>query len=329
MPGQHDNRGSRPLRWLERLFVMAGAAALIWCAVILTDGAIAQRNAQSALEMAIAIEEIVPAPVEKADVVSRRQLAALGSAIAALSIPRVQLSAVVLHGSDARILQRGPGHLEQTALPGDEGNIVIAGHRDSFFRPLRDIRLDDDIFLDTRDGRFHYRVTSLRVVGPREVSVISPTAGEVLTLITCYPFWVLGQAPERFIVRAARVDDRALPLAAENLPVAHWLDAPVLHRPPPHKSTARAEAAVVHEDESLVRGVVRRYLAVQGAWPVCAVRVTGDRASADCEATVHASSKIGQPRRVFALERSNGGWAIRSIVLADRQPVRESQEEQP
>ena len=214
MPDRHAERVPQSVRWLERLFLIAGASALIWCAVIVSDGVLAQWNAQSALEIAMAVDELTRAvepahersqPLPTAES-SRHPPADIGAAIAALSIPRVQLSAIVLHGSDARTLQRGPGHLEHTALPGDAGNVVIAGHRDSFFRPLRHIRLADDIFVETRDGHYHYRVTSLRVVGPREVSVIAPTSEETLTLITCYPFWVLGHALNRFIVRAARVE---------------------------------------------------------------------------------------------------------------------------
>ena len=222
--------------------------------------------------------------------------------------------AIVLHGSDARTLQRGPGHLEHTAEPGDAGNIVIAGHRDSFFRPLRHIRLADDIFLETRDGHYHYRVTSLRVVGPREVSVIAPTSEETLTLITCYPFWVLGHAPDRFIVRAARVDNRAsAELVAWSLPARDWLDAAVFH------ITRAAEPKITPvvaptDDDSVVRQAVRRYLAVAGVQAgACAVSVTGDRAKAECESAGDRSGWTSG--RAFALERSKGEWAIRSIEL--------------
>ncbi|MBI4266611.1 MAG: class D sortase [Acidobacteria bacterium] len=122
----------------------------------------------------------------------------------------MQLSAVVLHGSDAQTLRRAPGHLENTALPGESGNVVIAGHRDSFFWPLRNVQLGDDIFLETADRRFHYRVTSVRVVSPRDVHVLAPTDTPMLTLITCYPFWVFGNAPDRFVVRAAAVQGSGL-----------------------------------------------------------------------------------------------------------------------
>lgn len=319
-----DRRASAPLRWLERVFLLAGAAALIWCGAIVADGAIAQRNAQYALEIARAVDELTGTATETTDVPAPHQRVDVGSAIAALSIPRVQLSTIVLHGTDAHTLQHGPGHLEHTALPGETGNIVIAGHRDSFFRPLRHIRVDDDIFLDTIGGQFHYRVTSIRVVGSRDVSVVAAMSEEVLTLITCYPFWVLGHAPDRFIVRAARVVDRAPPLVkARSLPARSWLDAPSVHRPVRHSVAPAAAAAP--DDETLVRQAVQRYFSLRGARPAgCAVSITGDRASAGCEGPGHPSER--EPGRVFALERANQAWAIRSIELTDRQSAQDPHE---
>lgn len=318
-------RAGRPLRWLERLFLGAGAAALIWCGVMLADAAIAQRNARYALEIAVAVQEFTSARGETAHVPPRHQRVDVGSAIAALSIPRVQLSTIVLHGTDTHTLRHGPGHLEHTALPGETGNIVIAGHRDSFFRPLRDIRLDDDIVLDTIGGRFHYRVTSIRVVGPRDVSVIATTSEEVLTLITCYPFWVLGHAPNRFIVRAARVEKSAPPLLeARILPARGWLDAPAVRVPVRHR-TAPPVAAAPPDDDTLVRQVVQRYLSLQRAQAsACTVSITGDRASAGCEGAAPTSAR--EPGRVFALERANQAWAIKSIELTDQLSARDSQE---
>ena len=248
--------------------------------------------------------------------------------MAALSIPRVRLSAVVLQGADARTLRRGPGHLEQTAVPGDAGNIVIAGHRDSFFKPLRNIRMDDDIFLETRDGHFQYRVTSLRVVGPREVSVVAPTSEETLTLITCYPFWVLGRAPERFIVRAARVDRHvSSELVAWRLPAHDWLGAPALQTSAPRKHVAPA-VGVAHDDQTVVQQVVRRYLAAFGAQAnLCDISVTGDHASALCISAGH-TVKQDSGRR-FILERSPDAWTIRSIELTEPRSTGEMQEVQP
>jgi sortase A len=310
---------------------MSGVLALIWCAVVVIDRRIAQQNAQSALEIATALDELTrAAPVTQGRVHTEEPRLETGAVLAALSIPRVQLSAMVLHGSDARTLARGPGHLEHTAVPGEAGNVVIAGHRDSFFRPLRHIRRGDDIFLETRAGHFHYRVISLRVVGPREVSVIAPTTEDVLTLITCYPFSFLGHAPDRFIVRAARVDDRAVPLlAARNLPVSDWLPATVLEGPP-LKPPFTSPVVAPDDDQGLVREAVRRYLTTQGLQPArCRVSVSGDSAGAECEPIAQAQPGLQQARRVFALERSNRAWAIRSILLSDSPSARESQATQP
>ena len=321
MADPRRKRASPPLRWLERLFLIAGAGALIWCAVIVADGAIAQWNAQRALEIALAVDAITPPPpMGKPDAVTpRRPPPDIGAVIGALSIPRVQLSAMVLHGSDARTLQRGPGHLEHTAEPGHAGNIVIAGHRDSFFRPLRNIRRGDDIFLDTSYGRFQYQVTSLQVVGPRELSVLAPTREEVLTLITCYPFWVLGHAPDRFVVRAARVSDRAsAPLDARQLPGLARIKAPTLRTVRANESRTMRVAAV-NDDDGLVRQAVTNYLRTLGVQPAgCTVVVSDHFATADC-ASVAPTSFEQQPARLFTLERSNEDWAIKSIELASRE----------
>jgi sortase A len=332
MRERHTEPVSRPLRWLERLFLIAGAGALIWCAVIVSGGVLAQRDAQDALEIAMAVDELTRSSptLAQPEVPSPRPPLVVGAVMAALSIPRVQLSAIVLHGSDARTLQRGPGHLERTAVPGDAGHIVVAGHRDSFFRPLRHIRLADDIFLETRDGHFHYRVTSLRVVAPREVSVIAPTSEETLTLITCYPFWVLGHAPDRFIVRAARVGGPApAELAAWSLPVHEWLDAPVLRRTDTAEPRSTPIVTAAIDDEGLVRQTVRRYLAVAGGQTgTCDVSIAGDRASAACAPVGQSLSGRAPDRRLFELTRSNHGWAIRSIVL-NEPPVSEPRDSGP
>lgn len=320
MPGRRIDSVSRPRQWLERLLLIAGAGALIWCAVIVGDGLLAQRHAARSLEMAMAVEQLqrsMPVPQAESPRVapaeaSRHTPLTIGAAIAALSIPRVQLSAVVLHGSDAHTLRRGPGHLERSALPGDAGNIVIAGHRDTFFRPLRHIQPADDIFLETGRGRFHYRVTSLRVVGPREVSVIAPTSEETLTLITCYPFWVLGEAPDRFIVRATRIHEQGTPaIVAWALPSRDWLGTPVLPQAIPQGRTSTASPT---DDDTVVRQAVRRYLAVAGSKAgSCGVSITGDRARVDCESVGDGPGR--ESARGFDLVRSNGGWVIKSIEL--------------
>jgi sortase A len=125
-----------------------------------------------------------------------------GEAIGEIRIARLKLSVVVAEGDSPTILRRAAGHLTGTAQPGSEGNVVIAGHRDTFFRPLKDIRAGDTIVVETPDGDFRYLVESTAIVSPTTVSVLAPTAERTLTLITCFPFYYVGSAPDRFIVRA-------------------------------------------------------------------------------------------------------------------------------
>jgi sortase A len=129
-----------------------------------------------------------------------------GSPVAMLAIPRLGLSTVVVEGAEEPELKLGPGHIRGTSLPGDGGNVGVAGHRDTFFRPLRFIRKDDTIKLITHQQEYQYRVASTEVVRPDDIQVLDPVGHEVLTLVTCYPFNYLGAAPKRFIVRADCVD---------------------------------------------------------------------------------------------------------------------------
>lgn len=128
-----------------------------------------------------------------------------GSLIGKLQIPRLGLSVMIVQGVGKSELRVAVGHMPQTALPGHEGNTVLAAHRDTFFAPLRLIRENDTVIVTTADGRFDYRVASTEVVDPNAVQVLYPTKTETLTLITCYPFHFVGPAPRRFIVRAQSV----------------------------------------------------------------------------------------------------------------------------
>ena len=143
-----------------------------------------------------------------------------GELVGRISIPRLGVSAIVLEGVDKKSLRRGAGHIPATALPDEEeGNVGIAAHRDSFFRGLKDIQEDDTIELTTLDGTFRYQVEWTKIVKPADVSVLEPTDEPALTLVTCYPFYFVGSAPERFIVRAHRIPER-LPEAKDS---AEWL----------------------------------------------------------------------------------------------------------
>jgi len=125
-----------------------------------------------------------------------------GETIGEISIERLGLSAMVMQGESETVLRHAVGHLADTALPGEVGNVVLAGHRDGFFRPLKNVRVGDAITIKTRTREFQYVVESTSVVPPSDISVLEPGDGRILTLITCFPFVFIGSAPDRFIVRA-------------------------------------------------------------------------------------------------------------------------------
>jgi len=128
-----------------------------------------------------------------------------GDTVGVLSMPRVGLSTAVVEGDDAESLKKSAGHLPDTPWPWDAGNSAIAGHRDGRFRALRHVQVGDEIRLQTRRGELLYTVKELSIVEPDDLSVLRPREAASLTLITCYPFNYLGNAPQRFIVRAERV----------------------------------------------------------------------------------------------------------------------------
>ena len=328
-----DRRHDRFLLWVQRLLMIAGSAMLAWCALVVGDGIVAQQLARRSIEIASHADTLTShVPEQRPNVRPRARSLVRGSALAELSIPRVHLSAVVLHGSDPQTLRRGPGHLENTALPGELGNVVIAGHRDAFFRPLRDIQHGDDIFLDSSEGRHHYRVVSLRVVGSRDLSVLEPTDEASLTLITCYPFWVLGAAPDRFVVRAVGVVNPsgprfAVPVARPHEPIP----APVVH--PPASTRAVVVKAKSIGDAEFVQEAIERFRLTYNArllthrevpsgrplrFQTCDVTIDALQATATCEAFFQRSDE-GEPSPVwrFTLEHDDDAWAIRSIVMED------------
>ena len=131
-----------------------------------------------------------------------------GSAVGRLQIPSIGLSEMVLEGTGEWILQRGAGHIAGTDYPGGEGNIGIAGHRDRSFRKLKNISKHDKIVLQTLHGTYVYRVNGISIVDPADVDVLGRTPQPTLTLVTCYPFYFIGSAPKRYIVKAQLVSPR-------------------------------------------------------------------------------------------------------------------------
>jgi sortase A len=189
------SRIQRFLRWSQRLFFMMGVLALGYVGLTLLDARIYQVSAKRLLENQVEAAKVQtvarPRPaINKGDVLGR------------LDIPRLGVSVAVLQGTNLRILRLGAGHIEGTPLPGEPGNSGIAGHRDTFFRGLKDIRANDEIQLQTARGLLHYEVDWVKVVGPDDISVLAPATESMLTLVTCYPFYFVGPAPKRFIVRA-------------------------------------------------------------------------------------------------------------------------------
>jgi sortase A len=198
----------RILRWSQRVLLAVAVSLLGYCGFVLVDAWIFQKRESRNLERRLhdkrTASEGTPqtgSPTSPKD----SPAAATDGLIGRMEIPRLNVSAAVLEGIDKITLRRAVGHIPGTALPGQPGNVGIAGHRDTFFRPLRKIRRNDIITLTTLRGDYRYRVVSTRVVRPDEVSVLDPSGEEILTLVTCHPFYFVGSAPNRFIVRAERV----------------------------------------------------------------------------------------------------------------------------
>ena len=190
-------RRRRILTWGHRVFFAFAVLTLGYCGFVVADSWIFQHEESRGLERQLRHER----PARG----MRLAAAVTGGLIGRLEIPRLRLSVMVMEGDGQRILRRAAGHVAGTPLPGEPGNVGITGHRDTFFRPLRNIQRNDIIKLTTLQGEYRYRVVSTRVVTPDNVAVLDSTGGEILTLVTCHPFYYVGPAPNRFIVRAERV----------------------------------------------------------------------------------------------------------------------------
>jgi sortase A len=174
--------------------------------MVLADGWIFQQRERRHLEQLLRGRRQASAATSPvAPVASSTPPVAAGGLIGRIEIPRLGLSVIVAEGVDTLTLRRAAGHIPGTGMPGEPGNVGLAGHRDTFFRPLQNIRRDDIITLVTPLAEYRYRVVSTQVVSSSDVGVLDPGGGQVLTLITCYPFYFIGPAPRRFIVRAERV----------------------------------------------------------------------------------------------------------------------------
>ncbi|MGD0964576.1 MAG: class D sortase [Candidatus Acidiferrales bacterium] len=176
------------------LFLMAGILVLVYTAYTIADAHAYQAVEKAKFENVKGSKRDAPPQVVQGDVIGE------------LEVPRLGLQTIVVQGDSAQILRRAVGHIVETALPGQQGNVTLAGHRDSFFRPLRNIRPGDTITLKTLDGDFQYQVEFTVVVPPSDMEVLQPSGERTLTLITCFPFYYVGSAPNRFVVRARATD---------------------------------------------------------------------------------------------------------------------------
>jgi sortase A len=190
----------RILGWTQIALFACGALLLSYCGFVMVDAWVFQQRESRELGRLLEHHSAIVRMVSTAT----PAIAARGL-IGRVAIPRLGLSAILIEGDDARTLRRAVGHIPGTPLPGQPGNVALTGHRDTFFRPLRNIRANDIIVVTTLQGEYRYRVVSTRVVSPDDVTVLNSSADEILTLVTCYPFYFVGAAPGRFIVRAERL----------------------------------------------------------------------------------------------------------------------------
>jgi sortase A len=196
----------RALRKAERGLYVVAVLTLGFCAWTLLDAARYERVQEARLEELLTRRPAVPGPrPARAAAPAARAEARASGLVGRLELPRVGLDAIVAEGTGARTLRRAVGHVRGSALPGESGNVVLAAHRDRHFRPLKDVREGDVVWLTTPDGRFEYRVEFSTVVDPEDEELVQDAPEPVLTLVTCYPFYYVGDAPQRFLVRARLV----------------------------------------------------------------------------------------------------------------------------
>lgn len=202
---------------IQRLLLITGVLALAYCAVVLADSYFFQAFESWQFRSIIANRlsrdihpSLVPVlpqtiPEKNLQQVDLSKIYGNRSPMGELEIPSVGIRVMIFEGTDNQTLSRAVGHVSGTALPGPQGNVAIAGHRDTFFRGLRNLHKDDQIALTTLNGVYRYRVDFTQVVNPEDTYVLDESDDATLTLISCYPFNFVGSAPRRFIVRALRI----------------------------------------------------------------------------------------------------------------------------
>jgi sortase A len=231
------------LRWLEYLFLLAGLGAIdyyIWANVQSglyqmysdwkferslrgEDSSIGQFIVdESGLRRVIGLgKPLEPMPHVAGPAQRSPRHFKKDELLGRLEIPRLNIRVMVREGDDHATLSHAAGHVPSSAFPGELGNVAFAAHRDTFFRPLRNIMKDDRILVSTMDGDYEYVVQSTEIVSPSDVGVLKASASRELTLLTCYPFYYIGSAPHRFVVHAIQVAAKGQQPAKANLAHHH------------------------------------------------------------------------------------------------------------
>ncbi len=191
------------LRWSRDAFLVVGVLALGYAGFTLLDAKFYQAHQARIFQQQLS--SIRPAMGNAGSMGALREAAFRDGALGKIEIARLGVTAMIREGVDERTLQHAVGHIPGTPLPGLQGNVAIAGHRDTFFRALRNIRHGDEITLMTLDGSYRYLVDTTQVVRPDDVQVLNNSNDSILTLVTCYPFYFVGPSPKRFIVRAHKI----------------------------------------------------------------------------------------------------------------------------
>jgi len=190
--------GQRFIRWTRGILLLTGFLALSCSVLTLLNARLIQKAAALTLERQIQAEEQHKGTISMGSFNE-------GDVLGKLEIPRIGLSVVVFQGTTSKTLRHGAGHIINSALPGETGNIGIAGHRDTYFRTLKDARPNDEIRIQTTTGLSRYEVDWIQIVAPEDTDILAPSSESTITLITCYPFYFIGAAPERFVVHAHKI----------------------------------------------------------------------------------------------------------------------------
>jgi sortase A len=190
-------------RWTHRALLVIGVVALSYVAITLLYAKLYQQRVDNILEQQIRGEIQRPAALSIS--AGKGMKVREGDVLGRIVVPRLGIKVVILQGTTSKTLRLGAGHMVGTAMPGEEGNIGIAGHRDSWFRDMKDIRSGDQIEIETVTGQSRYQVDWIQIVAPKDIGILTLTKGSALTVVTCYPFHYIGAAPERFVVHARKL----------------------------------------------------------------------------------------------------------------------------